>query len=728
MAGESQTEFPRATVMLSLLFSPQLPSADFLPAVWHEEFSVERLLGWIHLDLGDRTISRLATAIVLTILLWILHLSVNLIVGLRQKQEANGTWRRLFFVAAIVAGMQTLPVTLVFILTAVEFSGINERSLSVTLPIVWFLNFLCLISVMRPPFEFIRTSKALPIVEDVSFLDRVREIAVSMQLPTPPVRIWRTGGSELQVMAAVGGLPAPSLVVFDGMMHRLNTDEQDAIIGHELAHLVNHSLWFLISPFPFAAMVAIVAATLITPTFALMTGYTSYLLVQRPISRYFEYDCDRRAADVLGYRAMSRALAKLHAAHFVKNQGLLSYIAYATATHPSRVERMAALSRHAPADDAPNVDWSTRDVARRRFAAMLAYAIGLGLAVVAFVWKCRLLNASVPVFVMTLVAAIPLSAMLIAQWRSSRRHRKRFVRSVWRPVKQAFLVMCLAFAGFRALESQLERGPVESEASRPPLWLTLLEVSCVLMTLAAILFMCFHAFRIVLSRRLGLAQKCGRILQDHEFDKIIELAKQYPKPFTKDVNLRHTLALARALSGDRATAVGELFQIIHDEPRMHESAILLCMLALDDGHPDRALPLCKQLASALPHDPDPHILKASALRMLRRFDEAEATVRAALEVDPEAGYAYAVQAAIEWERGNLEAGEAAFWQSEEYVPGAAHPQYLRAEQAVRSSDVEHARGEVRKAVAASNANPFALLQKRVRRLAEQVGLDTTEDE
>ena len=51
----------------------------------------------------------------------------------------------------------------------------------------------------------------------------------------------------MATQAFAGGLPAPSLAVTDGILHRLSASERDAIIGHELAHVANRSLWVLVS-------------------------------------------------------------------------------------------------------------------------------------------------------------------------------------------------------------------------------------------------------------------------------------------------------------------------------------------------------------------------------------------------------------------------------------------------------------------------------------------------
>ncbi len=57
------------------------------------------------------------------------------------------------------------------------------------------------------------------------------------------------------LVTAEGTLPAPQLVVTDGILQRLSSAESDAIVAHELAHIANGSLWFLYGIFPAACAV-----------------------------------------------------------------------------------------------------------------------------------------------------------------------------------------------------------------------------------------------------------------------------------------------------------------------------------------------------------------------------------------------------------------------------------------------------------------------------------------
>ncbi len=680
--------------------------------------SFERLFDLVPVEVGSRTTSRLAAAIALTAILWFLHGLANLIVGYRQKREGKGTWKRLIIVAAVIGAMQTLPVCVGLILVAGELSWVNDNSLTIALPILWLFGGFTLTLVMSPPQSLIRAAKQSLLMEDARFLQRVDELASRMRLSTPVVRMWRSGGSgELQAMAFVGGLAAPILIVADGILHRLTEDERDSIIGHELAHLTNGSLWFLLSTFPLAGLAALLTACFTTPAFGLATGFASYLLLQRPISRHFEFDCDRRSAEVLGFRSMVSALAKIHAAHPVRNHGWLSYLVYAIATHPSRVERLSALAEAAPKDDQPDVSWDQSEVRRRKRTARFAMICGCVLLCSSLLWKCVDPSTVFPVLLLGLIVITPVSAMLIAFRRATRRQRKRMPSAWFSPMKLTAAICLLAFIGFF---QQMRNGRMGEQPSEP----SGLALLCFLIWIISLLVVCFLALKGIFGRRSRLRKKCAVLMQTHEFAEVVALAERFPKPFARDGHLRYTLAYSRALSGDRATAVGELIRLINDVPKLYDAAVLLAVLAIDDGRPEKALPLCEKLTAALPQDPDPPTIKASALNALRRFDEAEAAVRKALAIDPEAGYAYAVRAAIEWERGNLEAGEAALRQSEEYVPGTAYLQYLRAEHALRMGDMERARAEVQKVVIASAANPFALLQKRVLRLVVDVGLES----
>ena len=64
-----------------------------------------------------------------------------------------------------------------------------------------------------------------------------------MNVPVPLVRLRPSITGSQQALAFAGCLPAPQLVVSDGILQRLSPAERDAIVAHELGHVANGSLW-----------------------------------------------------------------------------------------------------------------------------------------------------------------------------------------------------------------------------------------------------------------------------------------------------------------------------------------------------------------------------------------------------------------------------------------------------------------------------------------------------
>jgi len=101
-----------------------------------------------------------------------------------------------------------------------------------------------------------------------------------------------------------------------------------------------------------------IASAFLPASIAVPFGMALFVGLKRLVSRPYELDCDRRAARAIGFRETAAALAKIHAVHPIRNSGLLSLLVYATATHPSREIRLAALRDAAPVTDRPDIDLS----------------------------------------------------------------------------------------------------------------------------------------------------------------------------------------------------------------------------------------------------------------------------------------------------------------------------------------------------------------------------------
>jgi Zn-dependent protease with chaperone function len=185
---------------------------------------------------------------------------------------------------------------------------------------------------------------AAPVV-DSAVLASTARIAAAMKIQTPKLWLDRRLGKRTGISAFVFFLAQPTVFITEGLIHRLSADERDAILAHELAHIANRSLWLRCAILPISFALVVLAGKTHDFSAALLLGLFFYVGARRILSRYYEADCDRRAAVVIGFSTMISALQKIHAAHHLRNRGFWSTLAYACATHPSREVRLSLLLR-----------------------------------------------------------------------------------------------------------------------------------------------------------------------------------------------------------------------------------------------------------------------------------------------------------------------------------------------------------------------------------------------
>lgn len=315
--------------------------------------------------------------------LWAVLGAINFLVGRRQRREGRGSLARLCWVAAVVALLQLSPLVTFLVIVWIARGRLDQWS---AVPIAWCLCIFWLAARMGPPLRRRSDRQPLPEVDDPEVLDRVAQLAATMRVAPPVTRLLRSVGGPLPAQAWVGGLPAPSLVVSDGLLQRLPPDERDATIAHELAHIANHSLWWLALPAPLAAVATVVVGSGASVAVPLAFGWALFVGLSRLVSRPIELDCDRRAARAAGFRAMAGAIKKIYAVHPVRNTGWISLLLYATATHPPRDRRLRALVEAAPPGDRPDVAGDPAPLRYHRLAeraALLVWLLALPLALVA---------------------------------------------------------------------------------------------------------------------------------------------------------------------------------------------------------------------------------------------------------------------------------------------------------------------------------------------------------
>jgi Tfp pilus assembly protein PilF len=428
------------------------------------------------------------------------------------------------------------------------------------------------------------------------------------------------------------------------------------------------------------------------------------------VSRPYEIDCDRRAARAIGFRDTTAALAKIHAVHPIRNSGLLSLLVYATATHPSREIRLAALRATAPESDRPAIELSEARIRWQRrltIAALAVWLTAVSGTIAAAILKPQLGWLPIPLWT---VALTPLSLIILAQ-------RKRRAVARQRMGSRPRWIIAVVIGGLVGVSLFLPH--LSHEAIDPiPLFGIQLSIETSLLALACLVGV-FVWFLWTNGRR-KLRHAVVVAFQVHDFRRVLELGRQSPKVVSRDHILRYNIALARAICDDRPAAIAMLEGLWQEKPRFPLTAFILCQLLLDGNQPERALAIAQSVVARLPRDAGTHSLEARVRRRLGQLDEAQAACDRLLALEPEQGIGYGISAAIALDRGDLTRAQELIGQALAASPGEAYLQVIHAEIALQAEPLEAARAAVEQAFSAVRTNPLVFLQTDIARLEQKL--------
>jgi Zn-dependent protease with chaperone function/tetratricopeptide (TPR) repeat protein len=629
-------------------------------------------------------------------------LPVFFLSGLRQRRLAGGSWRRLFWVALALAALQTAPVLAAFLLLRWRPGFPTEGNLLFVAFLVFGVHFAWHWAHLRP-VRWKQARGAPPLLEDAAVLGRIAQLAGRLGVAPPQTRLVRSPFLLQQNQALIIGLAAPTMVLFDGILHRLAPDERDAVIAHELAHLANHTFWRQLLVVALCGVAAVAASAFYPVLASLCLGVALWTGARVILSRRLELDCDRRAARAIGHRRAASALWKLHADQ--PFTGLTEFLVGAVATHPPRDQRLAAVRRDAPAGDKPEVEWDPRLLGRRLLAAWAAAGLWLAVVLACLLWAHRRPDSSWP--------ALPLGLMPLAllglSWlalRKTARRRRRLQRTApdWRR-RLAWLPPVL-FVGFLLA---YYAGLTERYLSP---WTTLAVLVVLLLAVLA-------GSRLGRGRVNRLNHRITIAIQSGDYPAALALCEGSPAVVAGSPVLRYNHALIRAVLGRREEALADLEKLRADDPRFKMTWLLLAGIYSDEGEWARALELTEQLSRDLPGESSGPEAAAWILRRLGRLDEAEARARRVLQADPRSGLAHFTLAAVALDRGDAATARQELARAERLVPGSITAALLDAEIALATGQADAA-AAVRKAVEAARTNPLAFSEKSAARLAARL--------
>lgn len=660
-----------------------------------------------------------------------LFLIVCLRGGRRQRWEAGGSRKRLFVVSVFVASLWTLPFAIAFVLCKVR-----------TAPgLVWWLlfdvfAFFAVRSSMNPPNLTYVGTDPLPESSDPLLLARIVALSERIGVSTPVVRTQRALDAVRDASAAfVGGLAPHSIVLYDTILAQLKQDEQDAVIGHELGHIANRSIWVYVTVYPLAAVGIVVLSFLGGSYFGTIAGMAVYVGSFRILSRRFEYDCDCRSAIATSPDALARGLRRIYARHPLGRPGLLTSIVHSMASHPSLDERVHALSELAAsgaagADQVVSVPFDEKRVALcRKLVWFFAIA---WLSLTAFGITARLLDLAgpAPLFAVHLAAFGPLVLVRAAVRRPTKigalRVKGRFHWSGLLFRQKLAIFALLGICLFVSANALFPDWYVPDTPRRSPIPSAIMGV--IIVVLAGTLVV-GGLPRSRTSKQGKLAVTITAAFQRNDFQEALRLCEEDRKSPAKDRLLRYQEAISFLATRQYESCIAICEELFEEFPHFPMPVTALATIYLDRGNPQRALDLTRAIEKDLHKlDPMPALLAARALRKLGQPEEALAESERALKLSPDDTAVLGFMAILAMDRGDRLEADRLIEFGTSILPAEPLLIVARGERAILDTDWETLRSERDALRARLEEDRLLNLHSNLARLADALPDDTSPDD
>jgi len=619
--------------------------------------------------------------------------------GLRQKNEANGTWRQLVGVSAYVTAVWTIPVGAAATMTRFDIGHPPET--------VWWIfigifAFFFIRGTMKPPNLTYVGKEALPECNSPEILARIDQLSKRIGVATPTVRTQRAMNHARDSAAAfVGGLAPHSIVLYDTVLAQLREDEQDAIIGHELGHVANRSIWVYTAVYPLTMTAMICLSFLGGGFFGVMAGSAVRAGLFRLMSRRFEYDCDRRAALATSPDAVARGLRRIYAGHVLGKSGLMSDIVHSTATHPSLDERIHAMnsltsSGKAGNDQTVTVPYDNNRVALCRklvvifailWLCLTTYGIAATLVNGDSLWPMLALFGAVfgPTFFIMLASR---RAMKIAKARMQGRLRwgnltlRRKLGTISLIGSCIFIIFAVSFGNDSANSDWMEDNVAFNAAD------SAVAAAVVLMFGTAIFGFVDKPIDNRAAKKNKLRQQITAAIQRNDFDEVIEICKENYDVVKHDKQLKYSGATALLATRQLEKFIPYCEQLREQFPHFPPPAISLATTYLDQGEPEKALDRIRDIEKDLHKaDPLPAVMSSRALFVLGKLDEARLQSHRGLELAPDDVSAMAQAACVAMAMGDLNEADRLIEQGNDLLPAEPLLIVARGERAILNGDM-----------------------------------------
>jgi Zn-dependent protease with chaperone function/tetratricopeptide (TPR) repeat protein len=612
---------------------------------------------------------------------------ISLVVTALAAHREGGGVARALLVGAFVAGSAAAPA---LVLAWVAGTWEVEPSELIVGGAVVLFVFTMGFRVVKQPFRH-----AMP-MDDPDLEAALARVAQRAGLRTVPKLLRLRTLGALPVYGWVAVLHHPVVILADGLVHRLEPEEHEAILAHEVAHVSTGSLWWLQLPLPLAASISMAMLVWVDMWVVAGSTWALWAFLSRVIGRPTELLCDRRAAELTSPQAMISGLRKMHAVHPVRDPGWRWSVSWALATHPPAQLRVHALGE----DQGP--------LARRlRWTSALGFGLWLTLYL-AVLGSWTLLPGLDSFLIGVNLALLGLGLQLAPRLaaRSFLRRRRALVPPGLPGRRWTRVGWWMFVFGFASIL-----------ADWMGCWTPVL-------LLGGLLGMGLGAFRArglrKLRSQLHEAMSAGKLAEARH------IGQAHPGHLKRDPGLRHDVALANAALGCRGEAIEALERVLQRPERLPMAALSLGRMRLSDD-PGRSLELGAWLTQHLPGEIAGPLLVCDALRRLRRPDEAMAAwaQARALEPDDPGVLILAIELALDAD----DADEAERWaeQARERAPGELTLQLAEARLALARGELETFHQQLDRARAILEDHPLAFVQWRIEELEAELTADDDTD-
>ncbi|HZN38468.1 MAG TPA: M48 family metalloprotease [Planctomycetota bacterium] len=498
----------------------------------------------------------------------------------------------------------------------------------------------------------------LPPVSEPAMVGRITELAARLGLRSPLVLETATVGGTMEVHAFAAGFLAPVVVVSDGIVHRLQPAERDAVLAHELAHVRHRSVLRHLAALVLVGLATVLLSGLVPFYLAFLWFLGALRLLRTLVGHPDELRADLTAARCVGFAEVAAGLDKIHAAGLQTDP---TPWFHAVLSHPAPAVRAFHLARAAPEGERARIAVDTTLVRRCKRARRIGVSLWVTLLAAEVVLGVRgdWTAAAVLGLVLLVVPGLPYLAFVRELRDALQLHGRTVFRQLWRKALR-IVAMLAAVAGSLAL---LPWMPEDS-------WLVWLPW---LLALVVVLLFVLAGRRVRRTHRELQLLLLRRDLPGYRarFERLGPRQQRQPE-------LRLQALLVRAALGERQAAVEELQRLQQQWPRFREAQHWAAIL-LSRMDPPRAVESARALLAALPGNAIAEGTLAAVLRRDGKVDEAWQRIASVLRRRPKHGAWHATAALIALARGDMPGATAALAKAERLDPGGSITVLARAE-------------------------------------------------